>query len=1205
MKSKLLFLFGLLTLSFSVRSQTLSFTVSNDTIAQGDSITFTNTSTGFAGGQVFVWRFGDDCGTSYEYTTTGCERFTTGTGATIKNTYYNTGTFTARLMYQVSPGVFSGTGFNVTIKVEKALCKASAPACDLILNGSFETDLANGLPVDPLSNIQRACPWLSPTQSSPDLFAPGWSTANVPNNIFGSQNAQIGNRYAGLIACSFDNPNSCSPVYNWREYIQQEMVAPLKPGVTYEVKFYVSLAGRSGRATKLGAIFTDVPGFTSVVQSYTSNCGSGLANRGPIYNVTPQYETTGAITDTTGWQLVSFTYTAPTTANPLRYITIGYFNDQNNTGTTAVTGFGTGSWQKIAYYYIDNVSVKEVCATPPTNDYTVDTYANTFPTSSAIISSYGSTTIINKIFYVRDLLTVDANVTFTGCTFEMAPCARIVINPSRTMVVNPGAHNTYIRAACNHMWDGIYITDSTARLEFNGTSGPGWDVIMQNAENGILSQLGGQYFINRSLLQNNYKAMQVLPFNGNHTGVITGTKIIKNAALLPPYTTSSAYCGIEVTNVRRLRIGADYTVANSKNIFDNLFYGIIVNQTSTSGNVHRTTIVGNYFKDITGAVSLGQPAPRAIWIRGNNTTDDLLSVRVGLITDTVKFKNRFQNCRTGVYAENRAMCNTVGNIFEGAGSTNGTTGITYLNCTGADTLFAEFNRLNEMSSVNISYSQVHGARAKINSNLINTSGTVTSTSGILMSLNHTGFVAADITNNTVNRCVPTGIYLTDVFSSSASPSPYVYRNDVDQSYNITSVLRYGIRLENVDYGRVYENTVTRTGTAPTSSNPDRSRGISVANTDNMDIRSNGAKNYGTGYYFDGALGGSGTRKITCNTADANYHQMFFNSVSSLGTQGATNYATGNTYNAVVGPNDMAGSLALGINWYRVTGGTPFVNTFSNGIGLNLNVLTPGSNTNSCTYKYARLAGQAIDAEYVDFPTIDQSQTLADNYYLYYESYNTLRTIAQDSLLTDPTGAVDSAYNHVKDLVIDANSAIPQFYQIKQALDTGNVFAASVINSSIQSQYQPEQLLKDFYTIYLATWGAGNMQLSAADSATLYIIATADGLQGIDAVYGARAMLGLDPAANDAQEKTADTDNNTAANLYPNPAGNSLTIMRNFDVDATIEVYSINGACLLKQPIQAGTQNPIVDVSNLANGLYVVRAYTTTQPLFNQRLAIVK
>lgn len=44
--------------------------------------------------------------------------------------------------------------------------------------------------------------------------------------------------------------------------------------------------------------------------------------------------------------------------------------------------------------------------------------------------------------------------------------------------------------------------------------------------------------------------------------------------------------------------------------------------------------------------------------------------------------------------------------------------------------------------------------------------------------------------------------------------------------------------------------------------------------------------------------------------------------------------------------------------------------------------------------------------------------------------------------------------------------------------------------------------------------------TAADSAALYIIATADGLQGIDAVYGARAMLGLDPAANDAQEKTA-------------------------------------------------------------------------------------
>jgi OmpA-OmpF porin, OOP family len=76
-------------------------------------------------------------------------------------------------------------------------------------------------------------------------------------------------------------------------------------------------------------------------------------------------------------------------------------------------------------------------------------------------------------------------------------------------------------------------------------------------------------------------------------------------------------------------------------------------------------------------------------------------------------------------------------------------------------------------------------------------------------------------------------------------------------------------------------------------------------------------------------------------------------------------------------------------------------------------------------------------------------------------------------------------------------------------------------------------------------------------------------------------------------------------LYPNPTTNTVTLSYTFKQATTIEVYSINGACLLKQPIQAGTQNPIVDVSNLANGLYVVRAYTTTQPLFNQRLAIVK
>ena len=76
-------------------------------------------------------------------------------------------------------------------------------------------------------------------------------------------------------------------------------------------------------------------------------------------------------------------------------------------------------------------------------------------------------------------------------------------------------------------------------------------------------------------------------------------------------------------------------------------------------------------------------------------------------------------------------------------------------------------------------------------------------------------------------------------------------------------------------------------------------------------------------------------------------------------------------------------------------------------------------------------------------------------------------------------------------------------------------------------------------------------------------------------------------------------------VYPNPATNQLNILMDFDIDAVVEVYNLQGQCVAKQQILAGSQNPEINISNFNNGIYLIRVNTPTQILLNERLLIAK
>ncbi len=62
-------------------------------------------------------------------------------------------------------------------------------------------------------------------------------------------------------------------------------------------------------------------------------------------------------------------------------------------------------------------------------------------------------------------------------------------------------------------------------------------------------------------------------------------------------------------------------------------------------------------------------------------------------------------------------------------------------------------------------------------------------------------------------------------------------------------------------------------------------------------------------------------------------------------------------------------------------------------------------------------------------------------------------------------------------------------------------------------------------------------------------------------------------------------------LYPNPVSNILNISAKVVIDA-IEVFNINGQLLLKETLDVKSGSTTLDVSNLENGVYFLRAYSS-------------
>jgi OmpA-OmpF porin, OOP family len=245
---------------------------------------------------------------------------------------------------------------------------------NLVENGSFE-QVDKG--VKKLGSIQNAVGWTHPTGAKSDLFIGGSKVPEVgtETNVYGMEQAHDGSNFAGIVVYSHQNKVP-------RTYLTTKLSSPMKKGMKYCVKFYVSLGEYSKYASNnIGANFNKKE--------------FGTTEKNSIIDETHVMDFNNKIFNATfGWDRVCGTYTAQ---GGEKFLTIGNFSTDEKTKTERVKKSPDlkGTQTITAYYFIDNISV-QLLGPDEKCDCGVDEGID-----------FGSTVVYSKSDFFKDNMTME------------------------------------------------------------------------------------------------------------------------------------------------------------------------------------------------------------------------------------------------------------------------------------------------------------------------------------------------------------------------------------------------------------------------------------------------------------------------------------------------------------------------------------------------------------------------------------------------------------------------------------------------------------------------------------------------------------------------------------------------------------------------------------------------------------------------------
>ena len=213
---------------------------------------------------------------------------------------------------------------------------------NLVTNPSFESTGKGKL--KKLKQITVAENWESPTDLNADLFDKTKALpCSAPNNSFGKEFPMDGNRYAGIVAYSYNNKEP-------RTYIQTHLLGSLTKDVEYCVKYYVSLSDLSKYAVNnLGAYLGKNP---LAEESKTDI----IFEKEKEFNQVVLLPGNKVINSRYNWEPVCGVYKA---SGKEKFLVIGNFHNNKDTKFEKLKKLKNFQGTQIpkAYYYIDQVEV--------------------------------------------------------------------------------------------------------------------------------------------------------------------------------------------------------------------------------------------------------------------------------------------------------------------------------------------------------------------------------------------------------------------------------------------------------------------------------------------------------------------------------------------------------------------------------------------------------------------------------------------------------------------------------------------------------------------------------------------------------------------------------------------------------------------------------------------------------------------------------
>lgn len=819
--------------------------------------------------------------------------------------------------------------------------------------------------------------------------------------------------------------------------------------------------------------------------------------------------------------------------------------------------------------------------------------------ASQVIAQYGNPISTTADVYITGVFTVDVPITFQNCS-------NVNIGSNTPININSGASLTFDHCTttgkCTYMWDGIYIPDPNTTLNIiNGS-------VIQYARHAVVSNNGGNFFIENSTLQNNDTDVVVNTCQTPHTGIIRNTTFTMSGPMLSalpalPSGHTKTVCAIEIKNNVGITIG-DATLPAYQNHFSNIFVGI-----RSRNSV--TTVVNSNFTNM--VISLTIPnAGTGIVATGKKGVVYQPVLNVG---GTGNQRCYFSDMSIGIDVADPVDLNITGNTIQKVKLF----GIRVIK--SRQTLMTIDDNIITNSQAPVSpfntailFLECYFAHIDITNNKIIQSGSIPYQIGvgIKVSLVTPGDVFLNVTGNTLTR-VKTGIWTQRLIGINHVAITSNAVGFFKQNPQYTS-LHEGIRIENCATVSVKYNSITKYTGSPNLSVPNNLRGVSIIDSKTNVVAHNTLTKVGAGVY---AYGQCGASSFACNAFNTCFNGFFFDGPTGTANIGdqvvdatVTPHPTGNTWSSSLN-SDLAGAIFPAITWYRDSynpSTNPALQTGSlTGLG---NTATFSGNSSGC---FVFLAPTPSPAPIIDRQQNAGEPVLNPNVYISgtQQSYNgraqghrMLRENPSWMLLGSPQDSLYSGF-----YIFNENSNIGLFRNFEDMAAVDSLQAASNVLTNITDTNISETNLKMVYSIYESTWMQGIEGFSSADSSTLYTIAVQNAADGGEAVYAARVMLGLlvDESGNAARfaEQPINDETQQPISIYPNPANDKVNGVASLadNQTAVLNIVDLQGKTVMSQTI---TSSGIftLNISNLESGMYFVQMVVNGELIDTSKLEVI-